>query len=181
MRGLEKFEENYKFIEVQHVNKWFLWLLLFLAFFFVIVGIIDGFQDNMANIGGANYQVFFLTLILLVVITGIIFLGGIKLYTLIDDVGIYFQWKPIFKNFNRIDYELIERIELIDIRKLGLGLNNKDKNLKIFNSDSKKGFYIKTFGGYNVIIGSKRIKELDLLFSSLAEEKKFIYSNKELI
>ena len=90
----------------------------------------------------------------------------LRLHTLIDDTGIHIKFSP-FAN-TTIAWKDIEKAELVDYGFVGgWGWRFSKEYGTVYNVRGRKGLYIKQHNGKKCVVGSQRIKDLDLFLSEL--------------
>lgn len=174
----EEPEGNYIFQEQQKLRQWYVWLILLFVLSLAIAFIINSIINYMNSTPGAASFIVLGALILLISLFFLISTAGSKLNVIATEDSLYFQWIPLNNRYNKVFWQNVQSIRMIDYKSMGYGMRISEKYGSIYNAFGGYAINIITRGGNQFLIGTAKPKELEEILIKLKDIHYFNYENE---
>ena len=104
--------------------------------------------------------------------------AGSKLNVIATEDSLYFQWIPLNNRYNKVFWQNVQSIKMIEYKSMGYGMRISEKYGSIYNAFGGYAINIITRGGNQFLIGTAKPKELEEILIRLKDIHYFNYENE---
>ena len=171
-------EGTYIFQEQQKLRQWYVWLVLILVLTIAISFTTNSILNYLESTPGAASFVVLGVLLLSISLFFLISTAGSKLNVIATEDSLYFQWIPLNNRYNKVFWQNVKSIKMIEYRSMGYGMRISEKYGSIYNAFGGYAINIITRGGNQFLIGTAKPKELEDILIKLKDKHYFNYENE---
>lgn len=171
-------EDDFIYEEEQSLRQWYVWFVLLLAFFLSLAFSISSLLDYMEGTAGAASFIVLSALLMFLSLFFIISTAGSKLKVKISEEAIYFQWSPLNNKYNKVYWQNVKSISLIEYKSFGYGMRISEKYGSVYNAFGGYAINMETRGGNKFLVGTAQPEKIKKILFEKHEEFFFKYENK---
>jgi len=173
----EEIDDDFIYEEEQSLRQWYVWFVLLLAFFLSVAFSITSLLNYMDGTAGAASYIVLSALFMFISLFFIISTAGSKLKVKASEDALYFQWSPLNNKYNKVYWQNIKSISLIEYNSFGYGMRISEKYGSIYNAFGGYGINLETRGGNKFLVGTAQPKEIEKILVGKHDEYFFKYEN----
>jgi hypothetical protein len=132
----------------------------------------------MEGTAGAASFIVLSTLLLFLSLFFIISTAGSKLKVKLSEDAIYFQWSPLNNKYNKVYWQNIKSVSLIEYKSFGYGMRISEKYGSIYNAFGGFAINLETRGGNKFLVGTAQPDKIEEILLEKHKEYFFKYDNK---
>lgn len=170
-------EGEYIFQEQQRLRQWYVWITLLIVLSLAIAFTVNSVLNYLDSSPGAASFIVLGALLLSISLFFFISTAGSKLNVIATEDSLYFQWLPLNNRYNKVFWQNVQSVRMMEYKSLGYGMRISEKYGSIYNAFGGYAINIHTRGGNQFLIGTAKPKELEDVLVRMKDLHYFDYEN----